>query len=157
MSHLLVLSRVFPLLLALVAAPTPSLTPTPISTPTITPTLTPGGAILDVDPDGEITPLTDGLLVLRHRFGFSGSPLISNAVDDDCGRCDVAAVDAYLDSLADDLDIDLDGVLQPLTDGLLVLRFLFGFSGTALVTGAVGEDAERDTAEEIAAYLETLN
>ena len=141
--------------------PTPSLTatatPTPSPTPTITPTVTPGGPVLDVDADGEITPLTDGLLVLRHRFGFSGTSLVASAVDDDCGRCDAAAVDAYLDSLAEELDIDDDGLLQPLTDGLLVLRFLFGFSGPALVTGAVGEGAERDTPEEIAAYLETLN
>jgi hypothetical protein len=47
-------------------------------------------------------------------------------------------------------------VTQPLTDGLLALRFLFGFSGSSLVAGAVGEEAARDTAE-IEAYLATLD
>ena len=30
---------------------------------------------LDVDDNGELAPLTDGLLILRHLFGFSGSAL----------------------------------------------------------------------------------
>jgi hypothetical protein len=44
----------------------------------------------------------------------------------------------------------------PLSDGLLVLRFLFGFSGAALTTGAVGVDCTRCEAEEIEAYLSGL-
>ena len=35
-------------------------------------------------------------------------------------------------------DIDGNGVAQPLTDGLLLLRYLFGLRGEALVNGAVG-------------------
>ena len=34
-------------------------------------------------------------------------------------------------------DIDGDGETEALTDGLLVLRYLFGFSGTTLSEGAV--------------------
>ncbi len=36
------------------------------------------------------------------------------------------------------LDVDGDGALAPLTDGLLLLRYLFGFSGATLTTGALG-------------------
>jgi len=36
-----------------------------------------------------------------------------------------------------DFDVDNDGVVAPLTDGLLVLRHFFGFTGTALTEGAL--------------------
>ena len=36
---------------------------------------------LDVDGDGEVEPLTDGLLILRNRFGFTGATLVAGAVD----------------------------------------------------------------------------
>ena len=41
------------------------------------------------------------------------------------------------------MDIDGDGAAEPLTDGLLVLRYLFGFRGATLVTGAVGGGCTR--------------
>ena len=34
----------------------------------------------DIDDDGELDALTDGLLILRHLFGFSGSTLTEGAV-----------------------------------------------------------------------------
>ena len=36
----------------------------------------------------------------------------------------------------------------------LVVRYLFGFSGDSLISGAIGNGAERDTAEEIEAYIQ---
>ena len=50
-------------------------------------------------------------------------------------------------------DLDGDGTLSPLTDGLLLIRYLFGFTGDSLISGAIGEGAERDTAEEVEAYI----
>ena len=114
-------------------------------------------AILDVDGDGAKNPLTDGLLVLRWMFGFTGTTLTSGAVGVDCSRCDAAAILTYLNGLADSFDIDDNGMREPLTDGLLVLRFLFGFSGSTLVTGAVAADCMRCDAPAIAAYLGTLS
>ena len=38
-------------------------------------------AILDVDGNGEISPLTDGVMILRFMFGFTGPTLVSGAVD----------------------------------------------------------------------------
>ena len=52
------------------------------------------------------------------------------------------------------LDIDGDGESKPLTDGLLLIRYLFGFSGDSLISGAIGSGAERDTAEEVEAYIQ---
>jgi hypothetical protein len=50
-------------------------------------------------------------------------------------------------------DIDGDGTLGALTDGLLLLRYLFGFRGATLVTGAVGGGCTRCTAAAIESYL----
>lgn len=36
------------------------------------------------------------------------------------------------------LDIDGDGTVNPATDGQLILRYLFGFSGATLTNGASG-------------------
>ncbi|MDP6317622.1 MAG: hypothetical protein QF840_15445, partial [Pseudomonadales bacterium] len=49
-----------------------------------------------------------------------------------------------------DLDIDDDGETGALTDGLLVIRHLFGFSGDSLTSGAISGEAERTSADDIA-------
>ena len=50
-------------------------------------------------------------------------------------------------------DIDGDGETEALTDGLLVLRYLFGFSGMTLSEGAVSSSALRADAGDIAMHL----
>ena len=56
-------------------------------------------ALFDVDGDGQLTALTDGLLVERFLFGFTGPELIVDAVGADCTRCDSEAILAYLQGL----------------------------------------------------------
>jgi hypothetical protein len=113
---------------------------------------------LDVDGNGINDPLTDGLLVLRFQFGFTGATLIGGAVDTaGCSRCDAPAIEQYLSGLGLVLDIDGNGSNQALTDGLLVLRFLFGFTGTTLTNGAVDTGAcTRCNATAVETYLRTL-
>jgi hypothetical protein len=53
-------------------------------------------APLDVDGNGSTDPLTDGLLVLRYEFGFSGATLITGAVGPGCARCTAPQIEAYL-------------------------------------------------------------
>jgi hypothetical protein len=77
------------------------------------------------DGDGVVLPLTDGLLALRYMFNFSGASLTTGAVGGACTRCSAATIVVYLDDLALALDLDDNGVKDPLTDGLLVLRYLF--------------------------------
>jgi hypothetical protein len=43
--------------------------------------------------------LTDGLLVLRFEFGFTGTTLTSSAVGPGCTRCDHTTILPYLQSL----------------------------------------------------------
>jgi hypothetical protein len=94
-------------------------------------------ALLDIDQNGALSPLTDGLLFLRHRFGFTGESLVIGSLAPNCMRCESAAISAYLAADLSAFDIDGDTAIEPLTDGLLVLRYLFGFTGTALTNGAV--------------------
>ena len=60
---------------------------------------------------------------------------------------------SYLTEADSQLDIDGDGESKPLTDGLLLIRYLFGFSGDSLVSGAIGSDATRNTAEAVEGYI----
>ena len=108
----------------------------------------------DIDLDGETAALTDGLLVLRHLFGFSGATLTEGAVTSSATRSDADTIASYLDTNKGHLDIDGDGSTEALTDGLLLLRYLFGFDGATLIEGAVGTNAARTTANEIKTYFD---
>ncbi len=110
----------------------------------------------DVDGDGAVKPLTDGLLVLRHQFGFTGSTLISGAVDTNATRTTASEIETYLATGQAASDIDGDGSNKPLTDGLLLLRYLFGFRGDTLIQGAVDGGGSRQTATEIESYINGL-
>ena len=107
----------------------------------------------DVDESLQAQPLTDGLLVIRHLFGFSGDALTSGAVASDANRDASEVIASYLTDADTQLDIDGDGESKPLTDGLLLIRYLFGFSGGSLVSGAIGTDATRNTADAVEAYI----
>ena len=48
------------------------------------------------------------------------------------------------DSVSFNLDIDDNARADALTDGLLVLRYLFGFGNPSLTAGAVAPDADRE-------------
>ena len=54
----------------------------------------------DIDGDGDVDALTDGLLKLRYLFGFRGEILVDGAVDlADCRRCVAADIEAYIQAL----------------------------------------------------------
>ena len=114
---------------------------------------TPTPSILDVDGDGTTAPFTDALLALRWLFGFRGNPLIAGAVDPDCKRCTAPAIEAYLAGISGNLDIDGNGDEEPLTDGLLLNRWLLGFRGQSLISGAVADGCTRCTAGAIESFL----
>ena len=56
-------------------------------------------SLLDIDGNGQLTALTDGLLILRFFFGFTGGTLTGGAVGPDCTRCDSSTILPYLQSL----------------------------------------------------------
>jgi hypothetical protein len=111
---------------------------------------------LDVDDDGKTTALTDGLLVIRYLFGFSGDSLTASATSPDANRSSAEAIEAYLVQNEDLLDVDGDGSANALSDGLLIIRDLFGFSGDSLITGAVTNGATRDTSSSVVDYIKSI-
>src|SRR5690348_16538005 len=91
---------------------------------------------LDVDLNGHADALTDGLLIVRYLFGFTGTALTNGVVDPTGQRTDPTAITTYLNGIKNTmLDVDLNGHADALTDGLLIVRNLFGFTGSALTTG----------------------
>ena len=55
------------------------------------------------------------------------------------------------------LDIDGNGSYDALTDGLLVVRYMLGIRGAALINGAVGASPTRSSVSTIEAYLNGLS
>ena len=107
----------------------------------------------DIDENSEAKALTDGLLVIRHLFGFTGDALATGAVSSDAVRDRAEDISALLADADSELDIDGNGESKALSDGLLLIRYLFGFTGDALTVGAIGEGATRDMSEAIEAYI----
>ena len=109
-------------------------------------------ATWDFDGNGEVDALTDGLILLRYTFGLRGdtltqdvmatnSPLTSSQVESEVVNALVIA------------DIDANGDVDALTDGLLLLRYLFGLDGEPLVQGVTAYGAERSSADEVFDYI----
>ena len=111
---------------------------------------------LDLDGDGSYDALTDGLLLLRGMFGLSGSALVTGTVSSDGTFTESVDLESRIANLGERADIDGNGQIDALTDGLLTLRYLFGLQGDTLINGVVAGDATRTTAEEIEAHLQTL-
>ena len=51
------------------------------------------------------------------------------------------------------LDLDGNGVIDALTDGLMLTRAMFGLTGTAVTNGAIGSGATRTTWAQIRAFV----
>jgi hypothetical protein len=53
-----------------------------------------------------------------------------------------------------DIDVDGDGASSPMTDGILIIRYLQGLRGDALVQGAVNPAGTRTTPQAVLDYIE---
>ena len=101
---------------------------------------------LDVDGDGEVTALGDGLMIIRKLFGaaFVGDKLTAKAISPDATRTTAEINDFIQVGInAGDLDVDQDGNTTALGDGLMVIRHLFGpaFVGDKLTAKALSPDS----------------
>ena len=111
---------------------------------------------LDIDGNGQYDALTDGLLLLRGMFGLDGSALVTGTIASDAAYTESVDIESRIATLGVLADIDGNGQIDALTDGLLTLRYLFGLEGETLIAGVVASDATRVTAVEIEAHLKTL-
>mgnify|MGYP000846244252 FL=1 len=111
----------------------------------------------DIDNDGRADALTDGLLFLRFTFGLSGDSLINGLISSGSEFTSASDIERELKSIYyASGDIDGDGNIDALTDGLLLLRYLFGLSGESLTSGVVASGAVRTDGSSIGSYIGTL-
>jgi beta-glucanase (GH16 family) len=109
-------------------------------------------ATWDFDSNGNADALTDGLLLLRHAFGLNGEVLTGGAIASD-STMSSAEVEQALSSAMMIADIDDNGSVDALTDGLLLLRYLFGLRDEVLISGAVSTSALRSSHSDISDYI----
>ena len=113
------------------------------------------GKKFDIDGDEKVKPLSDGLLILRSLFGFIEGQNSLAANEGNFYQNEKAMQTRLRHSLAF-LDIDRDGNVLALTDGLILIRYLFGFTGYQLTAGAISREATRVTPTDIKSYLDKL-
>jgi uncharacterized repeat protein (TIGR02543 family) len=116
-----------------------------------------GQPTLDIDGNGTYDPKTDGLMVMRYLMGFRSGALIDAAIFGTPERDNAVAILTYLVAIRAKLDVDGNGEFDPLTDGVMIVRYLQGLRGQALIQGAIGGGTPtRFTAEDIESYLSGL-
>ena len=110
---------------------------------------------LDIDGNGEIEAFTDGILAVRFLFGLTGDALIRDAVGAGASRSSADAITNYLEQARDTmLDVDDNGGADALTDGIVIVRYMFGLGGDPLIGGAIASNANRTESADIEAFLQ---
>ena len=89
-------------------------------------------------------------------FGLNGDSLVNGTTASDANYTESADIESRIELLGSLIDIDGNGEVDALTDGLLILRYLFGLEGDALINGVVADNAARTTVSDIEAHLESL-
>ena len=108
----------------------------------------------DFDRSGNFDALTDGLLLLRYTFGLRNDGLTSGAISAESALSQ-AEVESNIEQALSIADIDNNGAVDALTDGLMLLRYAFGLRGESLISGAVSTQGMRNTAIDIEAYIKS--
>ena len=113
---------------------------------------------VDIDGNGSVDALTDGIILARYLLGYRDAALIENSLAIDATRTSSAVIQSYIENQAQIgcYDIDGNGGLDPLTDGVLLIRYLSNYQGDNLIQDAIGQGATRSTATAINAYIATL-
>ncbi len=113
---------------------------------------------VNADGNASIDALTDGMLFIRYLFGARGDSLTANAVATDCVNCTAAELEPILEqcATASTSDIDGNGEVDALTDGLLIIRYLSGIRGDSLIEDSIADNCNRCTVLEIENYLQSL-
>ena len=111
------------------------------------------GATLDINQDGRVDALSDGLLITRYILGATGDDLIEYTYDPNGPTPDAEQIRNYLDAVSDTmLDVDGNGLIEAFNDGVVISRYMLGYRGNGL-SNFVPLGSTRTTAEEIEAHL----
>lgn len=110
-------------------------------------------ATWDFDGNGHADALTDGLIMLRHCFDLRGEILVKGVMSPESTMTADQVEDTFENAM-DIADIDNDGSVDALTDGLMLLRYLFDVRGNNLTQDVMGQNAGRTSQSEIEAHIE---
>ena len=110
-------------------------------------------ATWDIDGNGKADALTDGLTLLKASFGLSGQSMIEGSIATDSNMT-LEEIEGSMDKAMTIADIDDSGDVDALTDGLMVLRYLFGVEDSGLTEGAISTNAKREAHQSIVDHLE---
>ena len=110
---------------------------------------------IDIDGNNAYDAATDGLLMIRYLFGFTGASLTNGAIGTGPARSSPTDIAQYMDNIKPLMDVDGNGQTDALTDGLMLLRHLLGIRGPSLTTGAIGFGATRPVAD-ISTYIQSI-
>lgn len=108
----------------------------------------------DMDADGEADALTDGLLMLRYSFGLRDESLTADAISPS-STMTPSEVQTRVAMLSVISDIDGNAQVDALTDGLLLLRYLFDLRNDSLISDVIGSGASRTSSVDVTAYLDS--
>ena len=111
---------------------------------------------VDVDGNAGYDALTDGLLIIRYLSGLTGVALTNGVIGAGPTSPTPEEVLQHLDNIKPLLDVDGNGRVDPSTDGLMLVRYMMGLRGTALISGALGTGARRTTVPSIETYIQSL-
>ena len=111
-------------------------------------------SIFDFNSDNAQDSSKDGVLVIRHLFGLTDESLVKDLSQ---SVTDSTSISVKINTLGIKLDIDGNGTVDALTDGLLLYRYLDGHRGQSLVSGVIAPNAKRFSADHIEVYLESLS
>jgi hypothetical protein len=106
------------------------------------------GCVLDVDGNGVISATTDGLMILRAMLGLTETAVTQGATIIGAPRTTWTQIAPFVHLAA--LNIDGSGNASAATDGVLLLRAMFGLTGTAVTNGVTTR-----TWADIRTYLNT--
>ena len=93
------------------------------------------GCVLDLDGNNSINALTDGLMLLRAMLGLTDTAVTNGAIGANAARTTWTQIQPFVHLAA--LDIDGSGATLPASDGVMLLRAMFGLTGAAVTDGAV--------------------
>ena len=91
------------------------------------------GCVIDIDGNQTISATTDGLMLLRAMLGLTETAVTQGATVPGAPRTTWAQIAPYVHLAA--LNLDGSGNTNAATDGVLLLRAMFGLTGTAVTNG----------------------
>jgi len=101
-------------------------------------------ALLDIDASGDVSAITDGLLILRSLFGFSDDSLTNDLVED-CENCDPTTVNNYVAQLSTLTLADLKSTGPQGETGPAGIDGVNGTNGENGADGVDGNDGQDGT------------